>query len=182
MRDSTVVAISLLDVCTINAALDVHLQTRGEENAEGDEKLIGANEGTANPWRCGLGLEHGNNETESTDTEASDQAANHDLFPCSFSGNLDDETDGSDEAPEGDGVPATKLVGDGGGAQGTDEGTDGEETDDQTGADVAELDGAVGLVLAEPVEKVGHLQESGDLTRVIAKDHATHGDEDTHGP
>lgn len=145
-----------------------NVETGGKEDAESDEQLVSADERATNPGRRGLGLEHGHDETKGSDTEAGDETTDHDLFPGRLGGDLDDETDGRDDAPERDGVSAAELVCDGSADESTDEGTDGEETDNQTGADVAET-GTVGPMLAEAVKEVGHLQETRDLTGVVSE-------------
>lgn len=76
--------------------------------------------------RSSLGLVHGREDGEATDTETSDPAADRDLVPDGCGGDLHDDTDAEDDVPEDDGVFATELVGDGGGDESAEEGTDGQ--------------------------------------------------------
>lgn len=175
------------------------VEAGGEEDTEGDEELVRADQGSSDPGRGGLGLEHRDDETEGADSKASDQATNHDLLPRSFSSDLDNETDGSNDAPKRDGQPAAEAVGNGSRDESADESTDGEEADDQAGADSAESGGSIGgFALAEALEEVGHLKEAGHLTGIVSEatgvrkagycrvrrhlHHAAHGNEDTHSP
>lgn len=50
----------------------------------------------------------------------------------------------------------------------------------QTGADIAEMVRAIALQLAIPFLEVLHLQEAGNLTRIVTKNDTTDGHKGTH--
>lgn len=145
------------------------VEAGGQEDAHGDEELVSADHGTSDPGRRRLGLVHGDKQTQGTNAQAGHESANHDLIPCRDRRNLDNETDGHNKTPERDGGPATNAVGDGCGHQGSDESTDGQESDNETGADIAEVLGAIRVGLAKSVQEIGHLKETRDLTSVVTE-------------
>lgn len=118
----------------------------------GDEQLIRADHRATNPRGRRLGLVHGDQQGQGANAEASNETADHDLVPGGVGSDLDDETDGDNEAPEGDGWATADAVGDGGGDEGADEGSDGEQGDDEAGADDGEIGRPIGVSLSESFE------------------------------
>lgn len=164
------------------------VEAGGEEDADGDEELVCANHGASDPRRRTLSLEHGHKERQGADTETSnlfEQVRNsnsvgelwdltyptthHDLDPFAVGGDLDDETYGDDEVCQGDAVLAAEAVGNGSSTQSTDEGADGEKTDDEARADRTEGVLAVAVCLSKAIQEVWHLQEAGNLAGIIAE-------------
>lgn len=128
-----------------------------------------------------LTLIHGNDKRTTTNAKTSHPSTNDHLVPlASRRTDLNDQTDVEDETPDSNGPFATQPVGQGGTAESTDQGTDGQQTDNQTGADGAEGIGAIGLDFTITLEIVAHLLETGDLTGIITEEQTTDGDESTH--
>lgn len=158
------------------------VEAGSQEDTHGDEQLVAADQGTADPRRSSLSLVHGDKEGEGTNAQTSDQTADGDLVPGHFRGDLDDEADDSNKGSDGDGGLAADLVSDGSGDQGTHESTDGQNGHNEAGADVAEVvlghagggidDGLasrVELGLAEAAQVVGHGQETRDGTGIVTE-------------
>lgn len=68
-----------------------------------------------------------------------------------------------DDAPECDGHFSSESVCERTGSEGTNHGSDGHQTDDQAGADVAKVESRV-VVLGKAHLEVGHGQEARDLS------------------
>merc|ERR1712187_192179 len=132
----------------------------GEEDTEGDEELVATDDGTTDVTGGGFTLIHGNDQRTTTNAKTGDPATNDHLVPlASRRTDLNDQTDIEDETPESNGPFPTQPVGQGGTAEGTDQGTDGQQTDNQTGADRTESIGAIGLEFTITLEIVAHLLE-----------------------
>ena len=126
-------------------------------------------------------LIHGNDQGTATNAKTGDPTTNDHLVP--FTGgrtDLDDQSDVEDDTPERDGPLSAQLVGHGSTTEGTDQGTDREQTDNETGTDIAEGVGAIGTQFTIAFLVVLHLLETGDLTGVITEEQTTDGDESTH--
>ncbi|PNY27449.1 hypothetical protein TCAP_02624 [Tolypocladium capitatum] len=107
------------------------VEARGEEDAHGDEELVRAHHGAADPRRRRLGLVHGHDQGQAADAEARDEPPDHDLVPGVRGGDLHDEAEGCGGAPQRDAGAPADAVRDGGAGQGADERADGEQRDDE---------------------------------------------------
>lgn len=96
----------------------------GDEDTEGDEELESTDHGTTDLAGSRLGLVHGDNAGERTDTETGDPTAESNLVPLVIGGNLNNDTDDVDEGPERDGELAANAVRNGGSNQGTNHSSD----------------------------------------------------------
>lgn len=162
-------------------ALGSQVNAVSQEDAEGDEKLVGTDQGTTDVLGGALSLVHGHNKGATTDTETSNPTTDDHLGPVAVRGrDLDDQADNEDETPHGDRPFTTKLIGNGSTTEGTDECSDRQKTDDQTRADVAESIGAVALEFTIALKVVRHLLEAGDLTGIITEQKTTHRHEEAH--
>lgn len=152
-----------------------------QEDTQGDEELVGANHGTTDLTRSTLSLVHGDDQGAATNTKTRDPTTHGHLDPVSGRrGNLHNETNDHNETPEGDRPLAAKLVGDRSSAKSTNQGTNGKQTDNQTGADRAERVFTIGILLTIAMKVVGHFLETRDLTSVVTEEKTTHGDEGSH--
>jgi hypothetical protein len=97
-----------------------------DEDSKGNEELVARHERTTDVSRRCLGLVHGREDRQATDTETCYPATEGDLVPDGSGGDLDNDTDAEDDVPEDNAVLAAKLVGERRSNQGTDQGTDGE--------------------------------------------------------
>jgi hypothetical protein len=84
-------------------------------------------------------------------------------------GDLYNESHRQDHTPEGDAQPSTNVVGKWRTNQGSNESANAEHADYESRSDVAEVVRSVVMPLTEPLEKVWHFQESGNLTGIIAE-------------
>ena len=161
-------------------ALGSQVDQVGNEDPQRHEQLVAADHGPTDVPRCTLTLVHGDEQRATTDPQTGHPPADDHLPPVTCRGShLNNDPNDQDHAPQGDGPLAAKSVGNGSSDQSTDQGTDGQQSDNETGADVAEVVLAV-AVLPIPVQVVAHLLESGDLTSVVSKQQTAHGDEESH--
>lgn len=161
-------------------ALRTVVDTIGDEDAEGDEQLVGGDEGTTDLAGRGLGLVHGRQDGQGTDAEAVDETADDDLVPRAGGADADDVADDVDETPEGDAVLSAELVRDGAGDEGADQAADAEHADQQTLSYVAERHDAVGIDITEAAPEVIHLSVPADGTTFPPEDEATERHEQAH--
>lgn len=140
----------------------------GEPDTESDEELVGGDNDTADDGGTGLGLVHGNDDGEGTDTDAVNEAADGELVPLGGGRDLDDDTNAGEEGKERDGHATAESVGELAGSESTDETADTQETDNGTLASGAEDVGAI-LGLTEALHEVFHQEETGNLTTVRNK-------------
>ena len=91
-------------------ALCAIIDATGEEDAKGDEELVGADKGAADLARGGLGLVHGGHDGEAADADAGDPAAEGDLVPGGCRGDLDDDADDEDDVEDDDGEASAERV------------------------------------------------------------------------
>lgn len=93
---------------------------------------------------------------------------------------MDNKTDDEDDTPDTDGQFPAQLVGERSTTEGTNQGTDGKQTDNETSTDVAEVVGAIRTEFTIALFVVIHLLEAGDLTSIVAEKKTTEGGENTH--
>ena len=161
-------------------ALGSQVDQVGDEDTQCHEQLVAADHGTTDVTRGTLTLVHGDEQRAAADTQTSNPTADDHLPPVTGGrGDLDNDTDNQDDVPQGDGPFAPKSVGNGSSDQSTDQGTNGQQTDDETRANMAEAPLAV-AIFTIPVQVVAHLLEAGDLTSVISEQQTSHGDEQPH--
>ena len=140
----------------------------GSPDTEGDKQLVGGDSGTTNALRDRLRLVHGDNCGKSSDTETSDETTHGELNPNALGSNLNDHTGDVGESGTRDGQTTTVCVGKRGGAQATEQGADTEQTNDGTLTNGREL-----AVLAKPLQEIGHLEETRDLSRLVSEHETT---------
>jgi len=120
-------------------------------------------------------------DRQGTNTKAGNPSSHDNTNPLSVGdGDLNGNTDDEDQAPPWNGSAASNLVGEWCGKQSTDQSTDTEKSDNQTGSDVGEVESAIRVLLAETLKEVVHLEEARNLASVITKDEASHGSNDRH--
>lgn len=152
-----------------------------QENTEGHEQLVATDHGTTDMTGGTFTLVHGHEQRAATDTETSDPTANDHLVPVTIGrGNLNNQTDVEDNAPESNGPFSAQHISDGGCNQRTDHGTDGQQADNETGAHGAECVRTFCVQFTIPLQVVAHFLEAGNLTRVISKQQTTHRDKESH--
>lgn len=156
------------------------VDTVGDKDTEGDEQLVGGDEGTTGLARRGLGLVHGRQDGEGTDAETVNKTANDDLVPLVGGGNAHDVADDVDDAPEGDGELAAELVGDGSRDESANQATSAKHGDHQTLSNITETQDAVLLGVAKVFPEVCHLCVTGDGTTFPSEDETTERDEQAH--
>ena len=126
-------------------------------------------------------LIHGNDQGTATNAKTGNPTTNDHLVPFTGGGtDLDDQSDVENDTPESDGPLSAQLVGHGSTTEGTDQGTDREQTDNETGTDIAEGVRAIGTHFTIAFLVVLHFLETGDLTGIITEEQTTDGDESTH--
>ncbi|KAI3483055.1 hypothetical protein L1887_54076 [Cichorium endivia] len=154
----------------------------GQQNAEGDEKLVGTDEGTSDLARHSLGLVEGHGGGKGANTETGDEPTDGHLVPGGERGDLDDDTNVEDDALDDHGPSSTERVSQRSADHDTDGRSHAEERDDDAFEPRVPVLAAdrIGVVDGgEALTEVGHLGETGNLTRVPAEEEATHGGE--HG-
>lgn len=156
------------------------VDTVGDEDTEGDEQLVSGDEGTTGLAGRGLGLVHWRQDGEGTDAETVDKTADDNLVPLVRGSNTHDVADDVDDAPEGNGVLAAELVGDGGGDKSANQATSAKHGDHQTLPNVTEAQDAVLLGVTKVFPEVGHLCVTGDGTTFPSEDETTQRDEQAH--
>ena len=156
------------------------VDTVGDEDAEGDEQLVGGDESTTGLAGRRLGLVHWRQDGEGADAETVNKTADDDLVPLVRGGNAHDVADDVDDAPEGDGELATELVGDGGGDQSANQAAGAEHGDHQTLPNITETQDAVLLGVAKVFPEVCHLCVTRDGTTFPPEDETTERDEQAH--
>lgn len=154
-------------------SLSTVVDTVCDEDTEGDEQLVGGDESTTGLAGRRLGLVHWRQDGERTDAETVNKTANDDLVPLVRGSNADDVADDVDDAPEGDGELAAKVVGDGGGDQSANQATSAEHGDHQTLSNITETQDAVLLGVTEVFPEVCHLCVTGDGTTFPSEDETT---------
>lgn len=142
------------------------VEAGGQEDSHGDEQLVGTDESATNPRGRRLGLIHGDQQTEGTDTKAGHQSTDHDLFPSSKGRDLNDKANRDDDTPETDGNAAADPISNRGSHESADQCANGQQTNNQARSDIAESV-FVSLTLTKSFQKVGHLQETRNLTGII---------------
>ena len=131
----------------------------GEEDAHGDEELVRAHHGAADPGRRRLGLVHGHQQAQRADAQPGDEAPNHDLVPRRHGRNLHHEPDRRHQAPYRHRRLAPDAVRHGRRRQRPDERADGQQRHDEPRAHRRKvLLPVVGVGHAEPLQEVGHLE------------------------
>ena len=112
------------------AVLSTVRSKRGAKETDGDSPLVTGNNCTTDPARSSLGLVHGDNSGENTDTETSNDTATDENTEIS-SGHLHDDTNAEDDESNLHTPSSTKDVGNGSTGKGTDEGTSGKDRDNE---------------------------------------------------
>ena len=126
-------------------------------------------------------LIHGYDQGTATNAKTGDPTTNDHLVP--FTGgrtDLDDQSDVENDTPESDGPLPAQLVGHGSTTEGTDQGTDRQQTDNETSTNIAKGVGAIGAHFTIAFLVVFHFLETGDLTGIITEKQTTDRDESTH--
>lgn len=137
---------------------------------------------------------HWNSRTECSDSQTTDQTTNGQLLPSAECDHLDENTDAENTALDDHGIPTSEEVSrsverladllrqkgllclrctD----ERSEKSADGEKTDDEAGADVAELACRHiprSLALGKAQEEVVHEQHIRNLTSVVAENEASH--------
>jgi len=103
------------------------------------------------------------------------------LIPGVVGRDLNNDTDAEDDIPENDRSTATECICDWSSHDGANQSTDGEKTDDQSGAIVREGAVSRSALVAESVQEVFHFEKTRDLTGVVTKDHPADRDDKDHG-
>lgn len=156
------------------------VDTVRDEDTEGDEQLVGRDEGTTGLAGRRLRLVHWSQDGEGADAETVNKTANDDLVPLVLSRDAHDVADDVDDAPEGDGELAAELVGDGGRDQSANKATSAEHGNHQTLPNITEAEDAVLLGVAKVIPEVCHLCVTGDGTTFPPEDETTERDEQAH--
>jgi len=105
----------------VGAVLGAIVDDGSEEETNSDGPLVAGDNTTTDPFRCTLGLVHGDDGRDNTDTETSEDTTDDEEGDCGRTG-LHGNTDGEDEAGEDDTVFTAHIVGDGGSEEGAEEG------------------------------------------------------------
>lgn len=133
-------------------------------NTKGDQKLVRRDNDTADFGGCTLGLVHRDDDRHGTNAKTGDETAHGELNPVVRRGDFDRGTDASKEGGSGDGKSTTDEISKLASNQGTEEGSDTEETNDGTLTGGAEF---VHSAAGEGTESLGivvHWEEAGNLT------------------
>lgn len=149
----------------------------GDEDAERDEQLICRDERTTDLARRSLGLIHGRQDRERTNTKSVNETTNDNLVPLVLRSDADDVANNVDDVPEGDAVLSAEPVCNGGRHESTDQAANAEHTDHQTLTDVAELQDAIVHLVTEAVPEVVHLGVAGNGSTFPSENETTQGDE-----
>ena len=155
----------------------------GDEDAKGDEELVAGDHATADLTGCGLGLVHGSEDGESANAQTCNPAAESDLIPSVQGGHLDDNTNAENNIPENDGKLPAERVCDRCADNGANEGTDRQQGNDRTRADLRKpIFVCLWVVsVSESLEEVLHLEEARDLTSVVTEDETAKRHDHDHG-
>jgi hypothetical protein len=87
----------------VGAGLGAEIDAVGDEDAQRDEELVGADQRSANVSGAGLALVHGHQQTQRADPETSDPTTHGDLVPfADGGGDLDGDADADHDTPPGD--------------------------------------------------------------------------------
>lgn len=141
--------VSVWEIDCRGAELTIVYQ-RGDEQTDGDAQLVRTDDETTNPLGQRLGLVHGNLNRDETNTKTSEESTSNEHALLSGS-DLENDTEVERNSSTDDDTPlATSPVGNETSSQSTDEGTDGENRDDQG-------DFSVGSRVVEFFDPVGHL-------------------------
>lgn len=89
-----------------------------EQQTDGDGPLVAGDDGATDPFRCALGLVHGHEGGDETDTETGEDTADDEGRNVVGTG-LEGDTEAEDEAGELDTVTTTEDIGDGSAEEGT---------------------------------------------------------------
>ena len=135
----------------------------GNQDTQSNQQLIRSDDGATDLARAAFGLVHGHADGKVADTQTSDEASHHDVYPGAHGGDLNDAADDEHDDAKGQALAATPPIGGVGAAQRTDEGPYAHERDDERKDDVVE-----GLVswraLAKSVDEVLENLNAGNLT------------------
>lgn len=180
--------------CTGVLAVLSTIRSKGSaKKTDSDSPLVTGNNGTTDPARSSLRLVHGNNGGENTDTETSNDTTTDEDTKIS-GGHLHDDTNAEDEESNLHTPSSTEDIRDGSTGESTDEGTSGENRDNERGVAgaqvVTRLLGTIGVggdvdgvELTEGLLEVLHDKETRDGTSVVTEEDTTEsrsgGDEDS---
>jgi hypothetical protein len=155
----------------------------GDEDTESNEELVAGYHASADLTGRGLRLVHRGENWKCSDAETCNPTAKSDLIPFRQGSHLNDHTNAEHDVPEDDGELPAEGVCDGCTNDGANEGTDGQQTNNGTRADLWECRSAsVGISrVTESQEEIIHFEESRDLTRVITEDETTKRHDHDHG-
>ncbi len=114
----------------IQSVLGGVVDAGGNHETQGDGELIAGDDGTTNLAGSDLGHVQDDDGRDETDTETSDDTADGEESNGGGS-QLESNTDGKDTAASDDGSPTSEPVGEVTGENGAEEGTGGEDGDDE---------------------------------------------------
>jgi hypothetical protein len=112
-------------------------------------------------------LVHGHQQTERTDTKASNKTTHHDLVPFICGGDLHNNAHANNGAPERNAVSAPNLVCNWGSDKSTEQRSNGQQSNDETRAHIGEVVCTVRVSLTKATHKVRHAEEAGNLTSIL---------------
>ena len=138
-------------------------------DTESDEELVARDKDTTENGGSRLGLVHGDDDGQGTDTNTSDKTTDRKLGPFRGRGDLNDCSDAGEKGGRRDGDTATKGIGNLASNKRAQKGTSRKQRDDDT-LSVGFEDIAVPVVVvAKPATEVWHIEETGNLTTVVHK-------------
>lgn len=154
-------------------ALGAVVDAGRQEQTNGDAELVAGNERATNLARANLGHVQDDNGGLETDTDTSDQTTgNNDTEAVDV--DLDNDTDDVDDAAGNDGQPAADDIGNVTGSESAEEGTAGEDGDDERLVGAGQFAAVVGVNEVDEGDDGG---DAVDVSGVVAKEHATEGRE-----
>jgi hypothetical protein len=148
-----------------------------QQETDGNSELVGSDNGSTDPLGCSLGLVHGDQGRDQTNSVSSEEtASNEQGLRCRS--RLEDDTKVEDETSRDHETDATtEEVTDGGSSESTEESTGGENGDDERVLGGCDL--AVGGC-GEGALPVVHGEDTGDCASVVSVEDTTKGDEETN--
>lgn len=160
--------------------LGAEVDAVGDKDTEGNEELVGGDQGAADLARRCLGLVHGSQDGQGADAKAINEAADNDLVPLALSGDADNVADDVDNVPEGDAVLAAELVRERTRDESTHQAANAKHTNHQALSHVAELEAVVFLNVTKAIPEVVDLCVTGDGTTFPSEDETAERDEQAH--
>lgn len=141
-----------------------------KQKTNGNGKLVATNNSTTNPLGGSLGLVERNGGRDHTDSVTSEETTSNKQGDISSNG-LEDNTETEDNVAGNEAKAATEEIGSRGGSQGTEEGTGGEDGDNERGligGDIGKVVLGVDVSSAEHLTPVLHSQDTTNGTSIIS--------------